>query len=73
MKYFLRQEGQLQKPPMRLLTDAEVLEHLWSGKASVAKRLVRAAAGALANDAPVVRRAAALAVDRCEGGAGGAH
>ncbi len=41
VKLVLRQRGQCQNPPLRLLSDEEVTQHLWSGEASVARRLIR--------------------------------
>ncbi|KAG2481828.1 hypothetical protein HYH03_019206, partial [Edaphochlamys debaryana] len=48
VKHVLRQPGQLQVPPMRLLSDAEVMSYLWNGTASIAKRILKAAAPSLA-------------------------
>eukprot|EP00803_Ostreobium_quekettii_P008883 evm.model.scf_335EXC.9 EVM.evm.TU.scf_335EXC.9 scf_335EXC:53090-63556(+) len=40
-KYFLRkQPSDMQGPPLRLLSDKEVLEHLWTGDDSIAKKAV---------------------------------
>lgn len=40
IKLVLRHPGQLQTPPLRLLTDAEVVSHLWTGERSVIRRAV---------------------------------
>ena len=50
--------GQPQGPPLRLATDQEVLQHLWTGERSVAGRMLRCAAGLL-SAAPTARALAA--------------
>lgn len=50
VKLCLRVPGQTCSPPLRLLTDAEVVAHLWSGEKSIAKRLIRKAAELLGDD-----------------------
>ena len=40
VKVCLRQPGQPQAPPLRPLTEAEVVEHLWTGERAIARRLL---------------------------------
>lgn len=47
VKMFLRHPGQPQGPPLRPLTDSEVVDHLWGGIKSVAKKLMKGATGLL--------------------------
>ncbi|GIL69137.1 hypothetical protein Vretifemale_124 [Volvox reticuliferus] len=56
VKHVLRQPGQLQAAPMRLLTEAEMVAHLWSGANSVAKRVLKNAAPILAHSNAVVSK-----------------
>jgi len=48
VRMFLAQQEQPQEPCLRRLTDEEVLDHLWNGPKSVARRLLRGAAQVLA-------------------------
>ena len=43
VKVCLRQPGQPQSPPLRMLSDTEVVEHLWTGERAIARRLLVAA------------------------------
>ncbi|KAK9830947.1 hypothetical protein WJX81_000882 [Elliptochloris bilobata] len=54
------QQGQCRDAPLRFLRDDEVVEHLWTGERSIAKRLLRAAAPVL-GDAVAARAVAAAA------------
>ena len=47
VKHFLRQPGQPLAPPLRLLTDTETAELLWTAPGSVARRLADAACAVL--------------------------
>ena len=47
VKHFIRQPGQPLGPPLRLLTDAEMAEMLWTAPDSVARRLADAASAVL--------------------------
>ncbi|KXZ45516.1 hypothetical protein GPECTOR_53g102 [Gonium pectorale] len=56
VKHVLRQPDQLQTAPMRLLSEDEVVEHLWSGANSVAKRTLKCAANHLCKESAVVQK-----------------
>jgi len=43
VKVCLRRPGQPQGPPLRPLTEPEVVEHLWTGERAIARRLLVAA------------------------------
>lgn len=43
-KHCLNQSGQSREPPLTVLTDDEVAEHLWNADKSVVKRAIKAAA-----------------------------
>jgi hypothetical protein len=43
VKVCLRRPGQPQSPPLRPLTEEEVVEHLWTGERAIARRLLVAA------------------------------
>lgn len=48
MKYCLQQPGQLQDPPLRLLTPQQVVDHLWTGgRSAVGVRAVKTMAAAM--------------------------
>ncbi|CAL8467814.1 g7352 [Coccomyxa elongata] len=61
VKLCLNKPGQCQNAPLRLLAESEVVEYLWTGTKSVARRLLRAAASELAS--PTVARALSSAED----------
>ena len=42
IKYFLRQPNQCDKPFMREATEAEIIEHLWTGSESILVRAIKA-------------------------------
>jgi hypothetical protein len=60
VKFCLRQSGApaSSPAPVRRLSDADIVDHLWRGPKSIARRLLRAAAGPLSN-ASVSRAVAA--------------
>ena len=51
MRYCLKQRGSPRIPPLRRLSEAEVVDHLWRGPKSIARRLLRVAAAPLSNAA----------------------
>ena len=59
VRMFLSQPGQPQSPCIRILNDQEIVEHLWSGFKSVAKKTLRYVSGALVGGAAARRIASA--------------
>ena len=48
VRMFLKQPNQTQEPCLRLLDDTEVVEHLWNGPKSIARRLLRGSVDVIA-------------------------